>query len=106
MTRFRCSARGVAFVLGVLWPAVVQACPFCFSGSPRVRMAFFATTILLSLLPLGLIGAGVVWLVRAGRLSFAHDFEESDFSNPTAAGVEVSEPPLDSGATPASDRRA
>ncbi len=84
MTRSRWSRRLAALILGTLWPALSQACPFCFSGSPRVRMAFFETTILLSLLPLGLIGAGVVWLFRAGRLSLGRDFEESDYSQPPA----------------------
>ena len=82
MIRSRWPARAAALVLGSLWPAIGQACPFCFSGSPRVRMAFFETTILLSLLPLALIGAGVMWLFRSGRISFAEDFEDDDFSEP------------------------
>ena len=57
----------VALGLGALWPAAVIACPFC-SGqggdSPAQAAAFFSTTILLSLLPLGMIGGGVLWLRR------------------------------------------
>lgn len=61
-----------------LAPAAAWACPFCFSGSPRVRMAFFGTTILLSLLPLGMIGAGVEWIRRAGRGTWSQEFDDSD----------------------------
>ena len=64
--------------LGALVPASAWACPFCFSGSPRVRMAFFGTTILLSLLPLGMIGAGVEWIRRAGRGRWAEEFDDRD----------------------------
>jgi hypothetical protein len=85
MSRAPVSVRVATFALSVMWPAIAQACPFCFSGSPRVRMAFFGTTILLSLLPLGLIGVGVVWLFRSGRLSFGRDFEETDYSKPEQA---------------------
>ena len=61
-----------------LVPACVWACPFCFSGSPRVRLAFFGTTILLSLLPIGMIGAGVEWIRRAGRGTWSQEFDDSD----------------------------
>ena len=90
MNRSRWIAGVVACALGTLWPALSQACPFCFSGSPRVRMAFFVTTIFMSLLPLGMIGAGVVWLFRSGRMSLLEDFEVSDFSQPKA---DAPEPP-------------
>jgi len=74
-------ARGsAAFFLAcaALIPASAWACPFCFSGSPKVRMAFFGTTILLSFLPLGMISAGVVWIRRAGRGMWADEFDDSD----------------------------
>ena len=66
-------AAGLALI-----PASAWACPFCFSGSPRVRMAFFGTTVLLSLLPLGMIGAGVAWIGRLGRGMWADEFDDSD----------------------------
>ena len=65
-------------LLVTLAPGAAWACPFCFSGSPRVRMAFFGTTILLSLLPLGVIGAGVEWIRRAGRGNWSQEFDDSD----------------------------
>lgn len=92
MMRSRWSTRTAAFVLGTLWPAIGQACPFCFSGSPRVRMAFFETTILLSLLPLAMIGVGVMWLFRSGLISFGEDFEDDDFSEPVLGEVPAAKP--------------
>jgi len=71
-------APAAAFVLGSLWPAWCQACPVCFSGSRRIRLAFFGTTILLSLLPLGMIGGGLVWLRRGAGEFLAGEFEDRD----------------------------
>ena len=65
-------------LLAALVPASAWACPFCFSGSPKVRMAFFGTTIFLSLLPLGMIGAGLAWIRRAGKDIWAAEFDDSD----------------------------
>ena len=61
-----------------LVPAAAWACPVCFTASPRVRMAFFGTTVLLSLLPLGMIGAGVEWIRRAGRGTWSEEFRDRD----------------------------
>jgi high-affinity Fe2+/Pb2+ permease len=52
-----------AFVLALL-PAVAQACAVCGGYADRNRAAFLGTTILLSLLPLGLIGGAIWWLRR------------------------------------------
>jgi len=71
-------ARSVIVVVLGLIPASAFACPVCFSGSPKIRMAFFGTTILLSLLPLGMIGAGVAWLKRLGGGAWAAEFEDRD----------------------------
>ena len=86
MTRPSWRARLAALAAATLWPAIAQACPFCFSGSPRVRMAFFLTTILLSLLPLAMIGIGIAWVVRSGRFAAPGEFEESDYSAGDGAG--------------------
>ena len=76
LTRLRTGASVV--VLGALVPAIAMACPFCFSGSPRVRLAFFSTTIVLSLLPLGMIAAGVIWIWKSGLVSAPGEFQVSD----------------------------
>ena len=69
----RTAAVVTATVLGVLAPAAARACAVCFSGSPRTRLAFFNTTMLLSLLPLGLIGGGILWLRKNARQAGVHD---------------------------------
>lgn len=38
-------------------------CPVCFDVRDGPRVAFFVTTIFLSLLPLGMLG-GLVWWIR------------------------------------------
>lgn len=67
-----------AVALLVLVPVAAWACPVCFSGSPRIREAFFNTTIFLSFLPLGLIGLGIFALKRLGRGHWASEFEDRD----------------------------
>ena len=60
-------------LLSLLWPAAAHACAVCgASAADRNRAAFFGTTILLSLLPLGMIGGGLWWLRRGG----GHDPDE------------------------------
>ena len=78
MRRLTRGFAGLLLAGAALIPASAWACPFCFSGSPKVRMAFFGTTILLSFLPLGMISAGVVWIRRAGRGMWADEFDDSD----------------------------
>lgn len=57
-------AAALATVLVAL-PALAEACAVCGAGTAeRNRAAFFATTVLLSLLPLALLGAGLLWLRR------------------------------------------
>lgn len=77
MRRRRLFAWLLAAVLTSL-PAVAAACPTCGVGNGRNKMAFFVTTIFLSLLPLGIIGAGLYWLSRKGRAFIASEFRESD----------------------------
>lgn len=67
--------------LALLWPVASEACAVCFGGSGRSRLAFFETTVLMSLLPLGLIGSGLWWLRRGGGL-LAGEFEERDATSP------------------------
>ena len=45
-------------------PALAHACSVCFEANDKNRAAFFATTIFLSLLPLGMIAAMYWWLRR------------------------------------------
>ena len=54
----------LAALLIALTPALAHACSVCFEASDKNRAAFFATTIFLSLLPLGMIAAMYWWLRR------------------------------------------
>jgi hypothetical protein len=62
----------------MLWPALAQACAVCGSANDRNRMAFFWTTVLLSLAPLGLIGGALLWIRRVAGDRLAAEFEERD----------------------------
>lgn len=75
-----------AFVLALtlalvaLLPEAAWACPVCFDSSDENRQAFIATTVFLSLLPLGMVaGAGLYVRKRARDLSDeSSNFESSD----------------------------
>ena len=51
-------------LLLALTPTLAHACSVCFEANDKNRAAFFATTIFLSLLPLGMIAAMYWWLHR------------------------------------------
>jgi len=55
---------GVVLMLGVLAPQISEACAVCFSGRDENRLAFILTTILLTALPLIMIGGMLLWLRR------------------------------------------
>lgn len=48
-------------------PAEVWACAVCFDPREENRFAFLATTIFLSLVPLGMVGGVSLWLRRRAR---------------------------------------
>lgn len=50
-----------------LAPAEAWACPVCFDRDDEARVAFLATTALLTLLPLGMVGGAVMWVRRRTR---------------------------------------
>jgi len=95
-------ARMALVAWGLLWPVASHACAVCFSGSVRSRLAFFGTTVVMSLLPLGLIGSGLWWLRRGGGW-LAGEFEDRDAYAPPQ--VEASAPESsDTSAAPDSPR--
>ena len=51
-------------LLIALTPTLAHACSVCFEANDKNRAAFFATTVFLSLLPLGMIAAMYWWLRR------------------------------------------
>ena len=56
---------GVSIVL--LSPMWAQACAVCSDGEKQNAMAFFWTTLLLTLLPLGLLAGLVRWVQKRSR---------------------------------------
>jgi hypothetical protein len=58
--RLAASCTSAAVLL--LAPALARACAVCAGGNPANRFAYFASTIALSLLPLGLFVGAFLWL--------------------------------------------
>jgi hypothetical protein len=51
----------------VLSPDAASACSVCYVGAEESRRAFLFTTVLLSLLPIGMIGTLAWWVWRHAR---------------------------------------
>lgn len=81
MTRRIVAASLAALV--ALAPAV-HACAACGLGGTN-RIQFLVTTVILSLLPLGMIAAGLVWIARHARNGIADEFVDRDEVAPKAA---------------------
>jgi len=60
-------AVAVVAVLFAVVPETAAACPVCFDSSEENRLAFLATTALLSLLPLGMVGGAGLWIRKKVR---------------------------------------
>ncbi len=58
-------AAAVALIAAL--PDVAHACPVCFDRDDEARLAFLATTGLLTLLPLGLVAGTGWWLRKRAR---------------------------------------
>lgn len=69
--------RALATLALLALPAVAEACAVC-GAADRNRAAFLGTTIFLSLLPLGMIGGGVLWLRRRAGTSWRAEFAERE----------------------------
>jgi len=68
----------LALALVVLLPEAAWACPVCFDSSDENRQAFIATTVFLSLLPLGMVaGAGLYVRKRSRDLTDESSNSES-----------------------------
>jgi hypothetical protein len=63
-------------------PRVAPACAVCFSGRDETRSAYVFTTVLLSLLPLLLVGGFVWWARRRARALQQHAAEQAAASAP------------------------
>jgi hypothetical protein len=54
--------RVLVSIYWLLIPGLAQACSVCFSATDGNRIAYIGTTVLMSLLPLALIGGGILWI--------------------------------------------
>lgn len=63
------AALGLSATLALLavFPGEAAACPVCFDRDDEARIAFLATTGLLTLLPLGMAGGALAWLRKRAR---------------------------------------
>ena len=57
----------LALALLVAFPDALVACPVCFDRDDESRIAFLATTGLLTFLPLGLVLGTTIWLKKRAR---------------------------------------
>ncbi len=88
-------------VSGVIWvwilaavllaPQVSEACPVCFQARNEAnRIAFTLTTILLTALPLAMIGSAIFWL-RQRFLRMTRDLEDSEAPERASAAHTLSQ---------------
>ena len=61
-------------------PEAARACAVCGAAVDRNKSAFIGTTILLSLLPLALIGAGLWWIARHAGEQLAGELAEREMN--------------------------
>jgi hypothetical protein len=78
--------RGLAALAALLLPSSALACAACVAAADRNR-TFFIMTIVLSLLPLAMIGGGLLWIARRARGALSAEFEERD--SPVAAAAQA-----------------
>jgi len=71
-----------ALALLAVLPDAASACSVCYGGDEESRKAFLFTTVLLSLLPIGMIGA-LAWIVW--RSAKAADGEDPGAPEPAAS---------------------
>ena len=76
--------RALLGLAGLGLPSPVLACAACVAAADRNR-TFFVMTIVLSLLPLVMIGGGLWWVARHARGRLADEFAERE-SSPAASG--------------------
>lgn len=56
-----------ALVLLALFPDAAHACPVCFDSRDENRQAFLATTVFLSLFPLGMVAGVGLWVRKRSK---------------------------------------
>ena len=70
--------RALAVLAVLAWPSAALACAACVAAADRNRTVFMISTIVLSLLPLAMVGGGLWWIARRARGSLAGEFVDRD----------------------------
>lgn len=78
--------RALPVLVLIALPEAARACAVCGAAVERNKSAFFGTTILLSLLPLALIGAGLWWVARHAGGHLAGELAEREIGVGTPGG--------------------
>ncbi len=81
LTRIALPAVILALAVTASLPEPLYACPVCFDRDDEARLAFLATTGLLTALPLGLVFGTGAWLRKKAR----ELAEADDVANPEVA---------------------
>jgi len=63
-------------ILSYFVPSSVQACAVCFSGNQETLNAYYGTAIVLSILPLAMVGGIVYWVYKKYKHVPAADIQE------------------------------
>lgn len=56
-----------AFAMGLALASAAQACSVCVTGKEEARSAYYATTAILSFLPLMMIGGLILYLFKRNK---------------------------------------
>ena len=80
--------RALAVLAVLAWPSAALACAACVAAADRNRTVFMISTIVLSLLPLAMVGGGLWWIARRARGRLAEEFVDRD----SPAGVALQAP--------------
>lgn len=88
-------ARLLVLLSPVLIPGLARACAVCGGGNPANRLAFFLSTIALSLIPLALFAAGVLWLRSRLKDRLRDEFRDRDVLAPASSSIPEAQAPRD-----------
>jgi hypothetical protein len=92
--------RGFLVLIAMSTPAAASACSVCGQNGPG-QGNFLVPTIFLSLLPLAMVGAGLLWLRRRVRAMERVEAPPAMVEAPRAFEAQPLAPPAAAGASPA-----
>lgn len=92
--------RGTLVLIALSTPAAASACSVCGQNGPG-QGNFLVPTIFLSLLPLAMVGAGLLWLRRRVRAMERAEAPPARVEAPRTFEAQPRVPPTSAGASPA-----